>query len=197
VSAGVLDRPTTARLSSIDRIRGLAVLCMIFDHAVIVFVGAGSPLRWTLGRLAMPLFFLLGGYLVRRLSWRHGWVFVLGCFLPVVVPWVDSPNVLVWYAVGAVILWSADTVWARWLTLAVGLALSANFPDQTIGSSYAPGMLVGLMIVGALLRHYHGSGVLAWGRYLPRWFAPVGRYPLTIYVGHLLVLRAVQLLGLT
>jgi len=169
---------------------------MIFDHLVIVFIGSGSPLRWTLGRLAMPLFFLLGGWLFRRLSWRHGLILCTGILLPAVVPWVDSPNVLVWFALGAVLLWSADSLWARWLTLAVALALSANFPDQTIGTSYTPVMLLSLMLVGALLRHYHGGRVVAWGDRLPRWFGPLGRWPLSVYVGHLLVLRLVQLAGL-
>lgn len=184
--SAVVAAPPRTRLVAVDRIRGLAIACMIFDHAVVVLHGP-QPLRWTLGRLAMPLFFLLGGYLVRRLSWRHGWVFLLGLVLPVIVPWIDSPNVLVWFALGAVLCRLADTRAERWAALVLLLVVAANFPDQRDGTSYAPPMLPALMLVGGILRDYHGRAVVGCGDRLPRWLAPLGRYPLSVYAGHLIL----------
>lgn len=182
----VLDR--RARLAGLDRLRGLAVLLMVLDH-VLVVADVGTPVRLTVTRASMPLFFLIAGSLVRRARWgRLGLVAVLGAVLPVVVPWVDAPNVLLYYAVGAVLLAVVRGRRGRWVALAVAASLAANgylaFPG-----AYSPGGLWVLMLAGALA----GAPALdRVGARLPAWVARAGRYPLTVYVVHLLALRAVQ-----
>jgi uncharacterized membrane protein YeiB len=140
--------------------------------------------RFTLGRAAMPLFFLLSGALVRRLSWRHGGVVLVGLVLPVLVPWIDAPNVLVWYGLGAVllVLWRVRG-WPVWLLLLPALVLYANGWTTAVGSSYQPWALVGLMAVGQAVGRDWWSR-----RRIPALLAPLGRFPLSVYVGHLLVL---------
>lgn len=112
MSAGAVStrttRPGVSRLVGLDRLRGLAIACMIVDH--VALLGGLQLVRVTVGRLALPIFFVLAGALVRRLTWRHGAIFAVGLVLPVAVPWIDSPNVLTLYAVGAVVLVAG----ARW-----------------------------------------------------------------------------------
>lgn len=189
-AAPVAVRPR-GRDVGLDRLRGLAALLMVVDH-VALFAGL-EPVRMTVGRLAMPLFFVLAGHLVARWSWRLLWVAWLGLVLPLFAGWVDSPNVLLWYAMGAAALLVLRQVDASpWWLIVVALALAANGfgsageVDLFGRSSYDPWALFGLLAVGALLPRT----AFAWCVRIPRWLAPVGRYPLTVYVGHVLLLTA-------
>jgi uncharacterized membrane protein len=189
VSAGEGGRRRSVQL---DALRGAAVLFMVADH-VALFVGA-DPVRMTVGRLAMPLFFVLAGHLSARLSWRLVWVVALGLALPTVAVWIDSPNVLVYLGAGAVVL--AVTRRSRlvlWFLVALPLVLLANgFALAPVGTGFHPAALLGLMAVGALLDRRSVEQLA--GR-LPaavtRVLARSGRYPLTVYVGHVLLLTLV------
>lgn len=179
--------PAVSRAAGLDRLRGLAVLCMVVDH-VALFV-AFDVARYTVGRLALPLFFVLGGALVTRLTWRHGWVALLGLGLPLVAGWIDSPNVLLLYAVGAALVVLARRLgpFGSLLGLLVMLTVQANGAG-VVGTGYAPAALWALMFVGAWLPR---ELLLVLGGRLPGWLAVPGRYPLSIYVGHVLALTAV------
>lgn len=179
------------RSVGVDRLRGLAVLAMVVDH-VALFVGA-EPLRWTVGRVAVPVFFVLGGCLVRRLTWRHAWVFVLGLVLPVLAPWVDSPNVLCWYALGAVLVWGVRS-WAAGPAVALVVLVTALANGVgSVGAGYPPAALWALMCFGALVPL---GRLAALGERLPGWLGLPGRFPLTVYAGHVLALTALgALLG--
>ena len=185
------------RTLSLDRLRGLAIACMVLDHLCLIFHTC-YWLRLTAGRVAMPLFFLVSGHLVRRLGWRHGWVLLLGLLVPFVVPWIDSPNVLVWYVVGAVWIVAARYagIWL-WLPSLVGLAWAANFgvwsPLHVGPDSFDGLMLIGIMGMGAALE----TDAFDWGLRLPRFFERIGRYPLSVYVGHLLILNGLVFMGWT
>lgn len=180
--------PPRARIVSLDRVRGLAVACMVVDHLVLLTDGP-MAVRYTVGRLAMPLFFVLAGLLVTRLSERLLLVAGAGVLLPLVVPWVDAPNVLLWYAVGAVVLvlWRR-LGWPLWLLVVVPLALAANGYDVEAGTGYQLPAMVGLMALGSML----GTRSMAWGDRLPSVLAAAGRYPLTVYVGHVLALEGLR-----
>lgn len=160
---------------------------MVVDHLAL-FLLDGGVLRQTVGRLALPLFFIVGGHLVRRLSWRLAWVFLVGAALPLAVPWVDNPNVLGWYALGAAVL----TLTARWPwlpALLVAFALT-RYANEAVpyGPGYSPLALLALMALGQLLPRE----AFRWGRHLPSPLALLGRYPLTFYVGHLFAIEAVR-----
>lgn len=184
----VASSARTSRIVSVDAWRFVALALMLLDH-VCLWVGGLDLVRLSLGRLAMPIFFVLGGMLVRRLSWRLVGIGVLGVVLPVFVPWVDSPNVLLWYALGAVLLVVAR--WGElhplWLVLPA-LVMHANGFDVDAGTGYQPHALWALMAVGAAA----GPGVLP-GLRVPGWCLWLARRPLSFYVGHLLVLQVVAL----
>lgn len=179
----------TVRSRALDNARGLAIAAMIVDHVTLIFHGP-DVLRLTVGRVAMPLFFLIAGHLVRRLSWRHAGVYLLGLVLPVAIPWVDSPNVLEWYVLGAVAIVVAR--WADlpvWVYIAGVLAVMANgWNIAKPGTSYDGAALIALMLIGSQLPRSSWD----WARRIPLGW--LGRYPLTVYVGHLIVLQTVATL---
>lgn len=175
------------RRVELDRLRGLAILLMVGDHLALVW--SFEAYRLTLGRLAMPLFFVVAGHLAgRRLSSRHLLAVGVGLVLPVVVPWVDSPNVLVWFGVGAGILYVFERRgWPTWLLVLPALIFAANGWSLLSGRSYDPLALLALMVVGRGL----APTLLVAGRRLPCWVGALGRRPLTWYVGHVLALQVV------
>jgi surface polysaccharide O-acyltransferase-like enzyme len=176
---------TPARSVALDRLRGLAISLMILDHLLLV---AAAPGWWrdTITRAAMPLFFVVAGHLLHRLSWRHLFVAGIGLVLPVVT-FVEDPNVLLIYALAA-----PAVVIARRYALGLPLLLVAavtvcanNVP--TIGTSYNPAALLALLCIGAGL----DRSLFAHARRLPAALGHLGRYPLTVYVGHVLLLTAI------
>lgn len=182
------DVQLAGRAVHLDALRGLAVLAMVVDHLALY---ADVPLlRDTVGRLALPLFFVLGGHLLTRLSPRLLLIGALGLVLPGLAPWVDAPNVLLWYALGAFLLapgwrWAGTAVPAG-LVVAVALTALANGVTPPAGS-YDPLALFALMALGRLLPR----PALDWARRLPQSLSLLGRWPLTVYVGHVLLLTVV------
>lgn len=180
----ITKRPRDTHL---DALRGTAILLMLLDH-VLDLTHSLPILRYTVTRFSMPLFFLIGGHLVRRASPRLLLVACIGIFLPLYARWIDSPNVLYWYAVGAVGLYRWREKPAALVAILIGgLALSANKWPLVHGSSYAPLSLFGLMIVGKFLPRDAFHAIPA-----PRFIAPLGRFPLSIYVGHVLIFETVR-----
>lgn len=183
--------PVLPRAAGLDRLRGLAVLLMLVDH-VLLLTASGQPVRLSLGRVAMPLFAVLVGSCVGRLRWRHARVAGYGLLLPLGVPWIDSPNILVWLMAGAalVVLLRSCRV-PVWLLPAVALTAAANGYWLDGGGGFAPVMVVGLVGLGAVVSV---SVLDAWGRLLPRaGLEFVGRHALGWYIGHLAFLQLLLL----
>lgn len=178
---------TRTRIAGLDRARGLAIVLMVADHCC-VFIPGGFGYRITLGRLAMPIFFVLAGYLARRITSRHLYVVCIGAALPLAVPWIDNPNVLVWWALGCVLLY-AMRCWglSPWLLIIACAGYAANGWPTTFGDTYSPLGLFALLAVGQLLP----ATAWRWTDRLPRWLALPGRHPIALYVGHLLVLELI------
>lgn len=184
--ADEVEEPLVVRWAAFDAFRGLAILSMMVDHLVLV---SGGPvlLRETVGRLAVPAFFLLAGHLAARPRWRHAGVGVVGLVLPVFVPWIDSPNVLVVWSLAVVLLWACTELGIPvWVLAVAALTAFANGWGQIPGA-YPPAALVGLMAVGALV----DRSAFAWAGRAPGWVAWMGRHPVAWYVGHLAVLQLV------
>lgn len=179
------------RQIGLDAFRGLAILLMVLDHVTMLAQGP-DLIRDTLGRAAMPMFFILGGHLTRRVGWRHAAILALGLWLPTLIPWLDDPNVLAWYALGAGLIAllrrAGIPVWAL---LVVGLTLGANHWLNTDPGSFNPWMLFGLMALGAMIPR----ASFAWTNRLPTWLAVIGRAPLRWYVGHAAVLQLLVVIG--
>jgi uncharacterized membrane protein YcfT len=178
----ILTVATSTRAGYLDKARGLAIVLMILDHSLIVF-DHDNPLRYTVTRVSMPLFFLVSGHLVRRLSWRILAIGAIGLVLPLVVPWIDDPNVLLLYAVCAPVILLAKRYRALPIVVIFALAMAANHWTQ--GGGYWLFGVMGIMAMGALIerdsfRHFER---------LPNWVSVIGRYPLSIYVSHLLFIE--------
>lgn len=180
---------TRARAVGLDRLRGAAMLLMLTDH--LLYLAGDTWGRATVGRLALPIFFIVAGHLAGRVNApRLIWAAALGLSLPVVVPWIDDPNVLLWYA-----LFAPAVVFARrlpagpFVLLGLSLTLLANGYFDGFPASYPPAALLGLMALGALVPR---ELLTRAGDKLPAWFSFVGRYPLSFYAGHLLALELIR-----
>lgn len=173
------------RWVELDRLRGLAIACMVADHLAL-FAGWGL-LRETVGRVALPLFFVLAGHLLQRLSWRHLGIGLLGLLLPVAAPWVDAPNVLLAYAVLAPLLvWAPGPRWAAAFLVLALTGLANGWGAVPAGTNAYPLLaLLALMCAGRLVPRFELARL---GAPLPRFLEVVGRYPVTLYAAHVLAL---------
>lgn len=180
--------PGSVRLDTLDRVRGLAIVLMLVDH--LAYLGGVVELRLTVGRLAMPLFFLLAGGLVRRWGSRHALALGLGLLLPLVAPWAGAPNVLVVFAVGAALLLLCERSGLP-VPLLVLISLVAAANRWEVGtSSYDPAALIAIMALGRLIGT---DWAVRLGDRLPAWLAGLGRRPLLWYVGNVVLIQAVIL----
>jgi hypothetical protein len=158
---------------------------MVIDHLALQLGEPAMPLRLTVGRLAMPMFFLLAGHLARAPRRRHLWIGLLGVALGACT-FVESPNVLTWWALGVCVL--AAMRWAgipAWLLVAVGLGLLANGYVVQLGSSYDYRALWALMALGSMLP----AAAFTWAGFAPSWVHFLGRHPIAVYAGHVLALE--------
>lgn len=168
------------------------MLLMALDHVLVYVPGDVSDLlRLTVTRFAMPLFFVLSGHLVKRFRWRR---MVLVAALGVAlypVYWVDQPNVLTLYVIGAAyIVYFQRRTAAMVLMIAVALTWFANGftmrPDGTL--MYEPLALFALMCAGVLLPR----NSFDWcNRIRPHWLRVIGSFPLSFYVIHILIIFVV------
>jgi fucose 4-O-acetylase-like acetyltransferase len=179
--------PAGRRDLALDRLRGLAVACMVVDH-VALFTGADG-LRVTVGRLAMPLFFLLAGHLATRASWRLLNVLAAGVFVYAIAPWTGAAMLLTQLVAGALLVVVLRRRGTAWLVaaLVVLASITANSWDPTPTTAYATAGMWSIMLAGALLPR----PALRWGARLPASLGILGRYPLTVYAGHALLLTVV------
>lgn len=158
---------------------------MICDH-ILAVTHQGSTFRYTITRLSMPLFFLISGHLVKRNNWtRLSIVGILGILIPSFAYFIEAPNVLFWYALSAPIIVAAkDNQKALCGIIVFSLTMYAN-GFFLIPGAYSPFALMALMAVGKLIP----SEFLEYPR-LPKFLKWPGKFPLSIYVGHILILSA-------
>lgn len=186
-----LNRHPAQRSTALDRLRGLAITLMILDHVLVIFAPV-SPVRTTVTRLAMPLFMVVSGLLM-RLGGQYRRLRYLEAFAVVIVvtpllgwlwPAFGVPEIVgVWLLVAI----TFRPVVQRWpLTGAVvGYIWYTYWPLAWHG--YQPGVVLMFLCIGSLcVRDVGEIGRL--GGYLPSQLERLGRRPLLIYGGHLLVL---------
>jgi surface polysaccharide O-acyltransferase-like enzyme len=194
-SKGHLLLEQRRRSVGLDALRGLAILLMMVDHVAYVAGPEWQVLRESVGRLALPLFFVLGGHLASRWAWRRQLpVLGVGLVVGVLVPWSGAFELLLSFTLGVLLVSRIRrSAAALGLLVAFGLTLGANGYAQLVagpvGTGYAPACLLGLMALGALLPRT----AFGWTRRLPALLALLGRRPLTVYAGHLLLLELVRL----
>lgn len=192
------------RSGALDGARGMAILLMLLDHLLVVTGHGDLWVRSTITRAAMPAFMVIGGALVAhtmtppRLA-RLVRTIAIGLALPVMVPWIDDPNILVMYAAGWLLVWAVSRwTWGAPLLVIVGATLAANGLLGHTGAGYYPiGAVVALMGAGAWIGRLQLASWLqpfgSRGLRLVQW---LGRHALAFYAAHLLVLRFLQIGGL-
>jgi fucose 4-O-acetylase-like acetyltransferase len=170
----------------IDRLRGLAIVLMILDHALAVY-GTGGVLRWTVTRASLPLFMLSSGWVMRNRDWpsaRRAIELVLAAGISTVLvrvlPGMARVDVLVVYLV-ALTMWPiARRFGGEWWVFTC-VVLGAL---PVLWHGYHPLVVVGLMVAGPFALE-NGTWVRKLGESLPAEMEVIGRWPLTLYVGHL------------
>ncbi len=190
------------RILIIDAIRGLAIALMIIDHSLFAIesIGVANNIveysRLSVTRFSMPLFMIASGviwtlYGLRIKRWIQ--VFILSIILNVTIRvlWPDFNNPEILFV---------------WTLLAICWRLIIRFPITVmiIGytqfifwpvswGGYQPGELAIFLGVGVLIARAPLDKV--WGRIkfekLLSTLAFLGRYPLSIYSGHLISLSLI------
>lgn len=181
------------RIYGLDALRGFAIVMMIGQHVSLLFWGWN---RWeaTGGRAIAPIFFLVGGSLITRMTIRHGYVAVIGVAISVLIPWAGSPSSLLLYSVGAFVVWFLRCFNNQflWFPVMVALTLYANGYGVTGGGYYTPWAVIGLMAVGSMIGRTTLGNIGT--RFLPKWswLRFMGRHPLSFYVGHVVLLEIIR-----
>ncbi|WP_440996600.1 hypothetical protein [Arhodomonas sp. SL1] len=178
----------TARTAWLDGLRGAALVLMVVDHLA-VFGYLPDELR-AVTRLALPGFMFVAGWL-----WRPGlrprllevivaaaaswglWFLVAGPMVPV----------LVVFCLTYPLLGLARR--APVTALAVSVLQLSAWPIPWAG--YQPGAVLAFLVLGQLAC-VHGLGEWQGLGQRLAWLAPAGRWPLTLYLGHLAVLVALH-----
>lgn len=175
---------------SIDALRGLAVLLMVLDHMLAGLWGDPVLLRVTVTRVSLPLFMLVAGYLLRnrpRPSWRrYAQLCGAAAVSQLLVSRLDYMAPIDVLPIIAIALLGWPLAW-RWPveSIVVCLVLVSTFPIGGLG--YHPAHVLALMACGPFLLADH-LPLRRWASKLPRPFAWAGRFPLTLYLGHLALL---------
>jgi surface polysaccharide O-acyltransferase-like enzyme len=199
VPSSAIETPARGRDQALDRLRGLAIVLMIIDHALVVVMANWYWANWedwtrtTLTRVAMPLFMVVSGLLIARKGRpslrRIPQVVFAAIVLNEVFYQVNAgftyPEILAIY----ILLLPLYPLFVRYPieVAALGILQFANLPitwDQWQG--YQPGEVLAFLALGSLLNRHPNSPVLKAGTYLPRWLGFFGRHPLVIYTAHLL-----------
>ena len=159
---------------------------MICDH-ILVYVDHDSVLRY-LTRVAMPLFFIISGHVVRKIHGKRLFgIAMIGLVLPLIFPWIDNPNVLFLYAVFVpiIVVWKNSERDRPMFFFAIACALTYSANDYpAFGNGYDPVTTFAIMCLGALVPTWYFV-IFDW---IPRPIRVIGSYPLSIYVGHLFLL---------
>lgn len=178
------------RLEGIDRLRGAAIVLMVVDHSLMMYGDEVlSPLvRISVTRTALPLFIFVAGTLITAEPrwWRWCQVFICGLVASSLgdqLGW-SQPNILLLLAGCLVVVSAAERFSDGWWWTVLALSLMQPIFWRIAWGAYQPGELLCMMMLGRLI---HPADLAAWGTGSRcfAWLAAVGRWPLTIYVGHI------------
>jgi len=193
----------SGRFALVDRARGVAVVAMVVDHvcAFALALWVLPPwlssllivLRYTVGRVALPLFMICTGVLLtgrKRGGARLRQIALLGAAVSWSVSVTGAPIalpdiLLLWSLVmlGHRVLYRNDL--APWI-IAVGMVQSYAWKIPA-WQTYQPGTVAALICVGVL----GGRRMLDWCELAPRWLDSIGKRALLWYGAHMFVLVGV------
>ena len=176
--SGIPPVVAATRLPVLDVLRGLALVLMVADHSLSVL----DLDQWRiLTRPALPLFMVVSGYLFRGIGPRYALVVLAAAlsWYPVFALELEWLHILAVYALVVPFL----LLPLPWLAL-IGSALMVVGYEYPMSMGYEPGYVLAFLILGRFLR--------VAGLQLPalrsRPLEVLGRYPLTVYVGHVWLL---------
>jgi uncharacterized membrane protein YeiB len=175
------------RIASIDSLRGLALLFMLGSHASLSWDAGVFPSGW-----GFFVFIFVSGSLWRprpllraRRFWQLVGAALLSFPLSAGLPNLNGFNILcAWVLVLPVLRLTRN--WSPLWVATMGGAIWAEWGFAGLG-----GANPGLVILGWTIGRLVGvEGMREATRRLPspRWLAWIGRWPLTVYVGHLVLL---------
>lgn len=171
------------RNRQIDVLRGVAIILMVIDHVAFVYF----PSWWSRipGRFAMPLFFMISGSLGPGRDPSR--LFMIICLAVALMPFENYigfklPGVLSWWLLsyGLMILFDGYELQA------VILALISTQLIYMPGQVHF-GLMFAFMILGKVWRRILVNGDLKEKR-----LEFIGRWPMTIYAGHVVALAILK-----
>lgn len=199
--------PQKSRRVDLDAWRGLAILAMIGDH-VAVFILTVLPenpaqsllwdsaymFRFTIGRIALPVFMIVSGMLIERygFTWKRYLQVVIAAiivnFLWIAAPFgATPPDILLLWA----LIVPFSFLWKKYPILfgVLGFIQLTNW--QISWGGYQPGEILLLLCLGVLAQKTNFTfpslkdfdQPMAW----------IGRRPLIFYVGHIVLLSIVSI----
>jgi uncharacterized membrane protein len=186
----------TTRDYKLDSLRGLAVMLMVLDHALVVWAPE-SIVRYTLTRLSLPLFMLCTAAVCERYGTsnrRLGQIALAGVLVSVGLnaAWPAFPaQPDVTLLIVAAILVAQATVprFGAYPVVVCGLIQALYVPVGWHG--YEPGLVLAWLLIGSLALARSPELVARLGGGLPDWLGGLGRHPLSVYVGHLAILATI------
>jgi hypothetical protein len=211
-----------SRIKWIDQLRGLAIILMIIDHilAALDTVGFGGGLltftRMTITRPAMPLFMILSGFLWERKAPRLKRILAIALvslainlFLKISWSGYPLPEIL--------LLWVLAAGFARVitftpiLTIIIGYTQALYWPISW--SAYQPGVIIMFVAIGVLWGSSYNkeksmkkiinknvqiikkeNWITGTMLYPSAVLEIIGKYPLTWYTSHLVIIGLLVLL---
>lgn len=199
MSAPKVEKP---RLVILDAMRGLAIVIMIIDHllAALESLGVESNFveysRLSATRFSMPLFMIASGiawrlYGLRFARWAQVviWALLINLLTRLLWPDFNFPEILaIWAALA--IAWK---LFRRFPIIAIIIGYTQATYWQIKWQGFQPGELAIFLGVGALLSKSSLDSLWREPR-TSRFLKPlavVGRYPLTIYGGHLIAITLI------
>lgn len=184
---------------AVDVVRGCAVLLMVLDH-VLVQVDPASTLRvgapWSITRLSLPLFMLACAAVYRRSTstrWRLTWVACAEMVLYELLE-MPAPGIVLLIVILLTFLDLFREPPYYWLGV-VGLVQALYVPVPWDG--YQPGLVLAWFCLARLATTagtFVPAGTADRGMLVPA-LAWVGRHPLWWYLGHLVALAIVFVVG--
>lgn len=182
------------RLAWLDRLRGLAVVLMLLDHAL--YLNPEAHRAFLPGRLALPLFMACAGTVYRGMPSRRRrtqlyLVLVVDLLLAPIIG-LGQPAPVTGFVLLLVLLQLAPTM-LRWPATFAALGFLQGWFLPVGWRGWEIGVLLGWFMLGRLA----GTELEAIGGRLPAGLAWVGRRPLSWYVAHLVVLALLVGAGVT
>jgi len=180
---------TKSRIAGIDALRGLALIFMVIDHAIVVLSpGEFTEVRQYLTRFSLPLFMIIAGYCFKPTYTKrteHVALVALAVTPFVLMAGMAPYHILFVYLLVLPFMYLADKFPV--LLMSTAIIQMTTFPIGWHG--YEPGLVLLLLLFGNSLKDQLATEVHLAQRFLMPLHV-VGQWPLSIYFFHIVLLAA-------